>query len=145
LSELWRSYLTNRVSLFCDKAIMLKKAKTKLNIIRVFFIISYNVLQICDGQDFYHKCLCGAQNFRLPLNCLRSTKPRLLQMCCYVLPFSFCRYELCYVFRPLVFIFCQIVFVSCVFINFQFLLSSQICKYFVNFCFTYFFVLLSIH
>src|SRR5690554_7212935 len=67
---------------------MLKKAKTKLNIIRVFFIISYNVLQICDGQDFYHKCLYGAQNFRLPLNCLRSTKPRLLQMCCYAQLYS---------------------------------------------------------
>ena len=49
--------------------------------------IGTNVLQICDGRDFYHKCLCGAQNFRLPLNCLRSTKPRLLQMCCYLLPF----------------------------------------------------------
>ena len=49
--------------------------------------IGYNGLQICDGRDFYHKCLCGAQNFRLPLNCLRSKKPRLLQMCCYTLPF----------------------------------------------------------
>ena len=42
-----------------------------------------DVLQLPEGRDFYRKCLCGAQNFRLPLNCLRSTKPRVLQMCCY--------------------------------------------------------------
>ena len=44
--------------------------------------VTHNVLQICDGRDFYHKCWCGALNFRLAQNCLRSTKPRLLQMCC---------------------------------------------------------------
>jgi hypothetical protein len=46
--------------------------------------VADNVLQIGDGRDFYHKCLCGAQNFRLPQNCQAETKPRLLPMCCYV-------------------------------------------------------------
>ena len=45
--------------------------------------MSHNVLQICDGRDFYHKCSCGAQN------CLRSTKPLLLQMCCHAFVLSF--------------------------------------------------------
>lgn len=46
-------------------------------------LIAFNVWQICDGRDFQHKCSFGELNFLLPQNCLRSTKPRLLQMCCY--------------------------------------------------------------
>lgn len=56
---------------------------SKLVICTIFFTIGGNVWQICDGRALQHKCLCGAQNCLLPQNCLRSMKPRLLQMCCY--------------------------------------------------------------
>ena len=26
-------------------------------------LLAPNVLQICDGRDFYHKSLCGGQNY----------------------------------------------------------------------------------
>jgi hypothetical protein len=116
-----------QIYIFFSKSYIFFQTVRPHKIVRLhgLFTMTANVLALPEGRDFYHKTSFGELNFRLPQNCLRSTKPRLLGRCCYAFVVLFLSLLVC----P----FCSVL-VRWLASSFLFFFAVELCKAKIKMC-----------